>query len=147
MPDRKTEAGTEASLEERRSRTLRLVAMAAAAPAVIAVIFIAYFVARAEIAHDEGRCPFHVVEQRGLSEGVRIVDEARRCQEGVVEHRWVVLRGGVRDEIGRRRLHDPFYDNEHYRWQAKLVDGEVEIDIQNDEVEPAHFREAPPEAR
>lgn len=130
-----------------RARVLRWVAVAAAAPAVLAVLFIAYFVARAEIAHEIERCPFHVVARRAVSGAIAVVDEGRRCQPGVVEHRWLVDRGGSLNEIGRRRLHDPYYDAGRYRFVASLREGQVHVDIQNDGVEPAHFQEAPPVAR
>lgn len=124
----------------------RWVAMLLAAPAVLAVVGIAYFVAAAEIAHDDERCPFFSIERREVSKGIAVLDEGRRCQPGVAEHRWLVDRQGAVKEIGRRRLHDPHYERVHYRWRARITDGVVHVDIENGPVPPAHFREPPTSA-
>ncbi len=126
-----------------RKRILRVLAVVATLPAVLMVLFIAFFVAQAEIAHDEERCPFHEVERRQLDESVEVVDEARRCQDGVVEHRWVVMRGGERNEIGRRRLHAPYYTADAYSWRAAFDEDSVRVFITNAGTEPAEFGERP----
>jgi hypothetical protein len=134
---------TPQELRARRSRILRIFAIIAVAPSVILVVLIGIFVARSELAHDESSCPFADVEERSVIQGVRVLEQMRRCQEGVEERRWVVLRGDHRREIGRRRLHQPLYAAGAYSWDAQMRDGFVHIDIRNDGIDPAEFREGP----
>lgn len=131
------------NLRARRARILRIVAIVAVAPSVILVVLIGIFVARSELAHDESSCPFRDVEERLVIDGIAVLDQMRRCQDGVEEHRWIVLRGEHRREIGRRRLHEPLYEASRYSWQAEMRDGFVHIDITNSGIEPASFREGP----
>jgi hypothetical protein len=134
---------TPEALRARRSKILRIFAIIAVAPSVILVVIIGIFVARSELAHDEGSCPFRDVEERSVIDGVTVLEQMRRCQEGVEERRWVVLRQGHKREIGRRRLHQPLYADGNYSWDAEMRDGYVHIDIRNSGIDPAEFREGP----
>jgi hypothetical protein len=120
--------------------------MALAAGSVLLVIVIGLFIARAEVAHDETTCPFQEVGRRSVEAGVSVLEQRRRCQEGLEERRWLLLRAGQPPrELGRRRLDRRFYSQDRYRWSVSMSDSGVRIDIKNDGVEGASFREkAPP---
>jgi len=124
-------------------RFLKWVGVAVAVPSAVLVILIAAFVARSELAHDEETCPFEEVARAPVAAGIELVDERRRCQESVEEHRWVVLRGEGRHEIGRRRLAADAYGPDRYSFTTSIEDGFVHVRIQNRGIEPAHFREGP----
>jgi hypothetical protein len=130
-------------MRARRAKILRIVAIIAVAPSVLLVVIIGIFVARSELAHDESTCPFRDVGERPVIDGVTVLEQMRRCQDGVEERRWIVLRGPNRREIGRRRLHQPLYEPERYSWSAEMRDGFVHIDITNSGIDPAEFREGP----
>lgn len=88
------------------------------------------FMARSELAFDEARCPFEEREVRDVAPGIRVRDEARTCQAGVEEHRWVVLREGRPElAIGQRRLAAEAWDA--YSWTAVLRDGHVRLEIRD----------------
>ncbi len=129
-------------VDPRKRRILKWIAIAGVTPSVALFVGISFFVARTEYMHDPARCPFEAVETRTLPGSVGVLEEKRVCQEGVEEHRWVVKRADRPDrEIGRRRLMQPSY--EHYAWSAELRDGWVHVEVQNEGVEDAHFREGP----
>ena len=124
-----------------KKRVLFWIGVVAAAPAVIMVLAVSYFVVSTELAHEESRCPYHVVEERQLDDDVAVRDEGRRCQEGVEEHRWSVIRsGGSVREIGRRRLPRVGY-GEGYSFAAELDDAEVRIVVHNPGFEDLPFRD------
>ncbi len=128
----------------------KVLAVAAAAPAVLLFAGVAIFVARVEWAYSEDRCPFAVLETRTLAPGIQVREDSRQCTEGSEEHRWIVLRDTPPEgqlptrEIGRRRLPSQFYAPSRSRWKATLENSWVHIHIHNDGVEPASFREDPP---
>lgn len=117
-----------------------LIVLATAPLGVIALAFA--FMARSEIAFDESRCPYgEDGEVRLVRQGVRVREDVRRCQEGVEEHRWVLLREGEPPvEIGRRRLDRPYFEGD-YRWSAVEEDGRVRLEIENPGQPPRVFRE------
>lgn len=128
--------------DPRKRRILQWLAVAVAVPSVLLFAGVSLFVARTEYMHDESRCPFEHVEARTVAEGIEVVEEKRVCQEGVEEHRWRVERVRGRDrEIGRRRLMQPQWED--YGWTARLEDGWVHLEIENEGVDPAHWREGP----
>ncbi|MCA9604920.1 MAG: hypothetical protein KC619_04975 [Myxococcales bacterium] len=99
----------------------------ATAPIGVAV-FAFVFMAQSELAFDESTCPFEEREVRDVEEGIRVRDEARECQPGVVEHRWVVLREGEPDlAIGQRRLTAEMWQGS--TWTAELREGHVRLEI------------------
>lgn len=118
----------------------------ATAPAVVAVgAFV--FIVRTELAFDEARCPYVEGEARVLREGLSVREDARECQPGVEEHRWVVLREGEEPrEIGRRRLESRYFEDD-YAWSAREEEGRVRLEIRNPGQEPRVFREREPGAR
>ena len=134
-------------LDDRRRTILKWIGVAVVVPAIAAFVLIMIFVARAELAFDESDCPFASVETRDVAPGVRVLDEARTCQEGIVEHRWIVERNGARREIGRRRLSADAYAPDAYRFRVELPGGFVHLTIENDGVEGASFREDAPGPR
>lgn len=117
----------------------------ATAPAVAIVAMLA-FMARSEIAFDESRCPYVEGATRLVHEGVAVREDARECQPGVSEHRWVLLRDGEAPiELGRRRLDARYYED-GYAWSATDEQGRVSIEIRNPGQEPRVFREPAPDA-
>lgn len=94
-----------------------------------------------EAAFDEATCPYEEVEVREVADGVRIREEGRACQEGVAEHRWVLLRDGEEPEpIGLRRLDAELFRD--YRWEARVRDDDrVQLEIHNGELDPRRFIE------
>ncbi len=100
------------------------------------------FMARSELAFDEATCPFEEREVRDVAPGVRVRDEARTCQPGVEEHRWVVLREGRPElAIGQRRLAAEAWVGSS--WTAVLRDGHVRLEIRDGTTEdhPRVFNE------
>jgi hypothetical protein len=133
-------------LSPQRKKLLRIFAVLAVLPCVGLMAFIAIFVARAELAHDESTCPFETVETRVVRRGsppVSVLEERRSCQDGVEERRWSVLRGDSVRELGRRRLPVAAFRAEVYSWTPELRGDFVHVDIRNDGVEPGRFREGP----
>ena len=129
-------------LSPKQRRVLKWIAVAVFAPAAILFALVTFFVARTEYMHDESRCPFAEVETRALSSGEESLEEKRTCQEGVEEHRWILVRqDGSTRELGRRRLMTPQYDR--YDWSVRDEGGSVVVVVENEGVEDATFREAP----
>lgn len=91
----------------------------ATAPIGLAV-FSFVFMARSELAFDEARCPYREDgAERVIRPGLVVREDVRRCQDGVEEHRWVLMREGrAAQEIGRRRLESRFFAGA-YRWTAE----------------------------
>ena len=111
----------------------------ATAPIGLALVILV-FMARYEAAFDEARCPYEEVETRALRPGLAVREDARTCQPGVEEHRWVVLREGLDPRpVALRPL--PEADWEGYSWSAAEEDGRVRVEILNPGREPRIFRE------
>ncbi len=111
-----------------------LVALATAPIGFAILSFV--FMARSELAFDEATCPFEERELRDVEAGIRVRDEARTCQPGVEEHRWVVLRDGQPDlAIGQRRLSAEMWEG--YSWTAVMRDGHVRLEIHDRSQEQA----------
>lgn len=128
--------------DPRKRKILKWAGIAVAAPAVILFILVSVFVARTQYMHDEERCLFDVVGEQGVADSIVVVEQARSCQEGVEEHRWLVRREGRADrEIGRRRLMTEGFAD--YHWSATLEDDWVHVHVRNEGVEDARFREGP----
>ena len=107
------------------------------------IAFIMLFMARSEMAFDEARCPFEQGELRLVREGVAVREDARTCQEGVEERRWVLLREGrAPHEIARRRMDAQYFEGD-YGWSASDEDDNVVLTIRNPGQEPRVFRERP----
>lgn len=103
------------------------------------------FMAQSEIAFDEASCPYGEPELREVRSGVSVQEERRTCQDGVEEHRWVLLRSGHEPlELGRRRLEARLYDG--YSWSVTEPEGRVRIEILNPGQDPRVFREPAPDA-
>ncbi len=106
------------------------------------IVFSMLFMGRSELAFDEARCPFEEGELRIVNERVSVREDERTCQEGVEEHRWVLLRDGQEPhEIARRRLDASYFED--YSWSASEEDGNVTIEIRNPGQDPRIFRERP----
>lgn len=117
-----------------------LVVLATAPIALAVLIFV--FMARYEAAFDESRCPYEEVEVRQLRAGLSVREDARVCQPGVEEHRWVVLREGYDPlEVALRPLREE--DWEGYSWSAAEEEGRVRVEIRNPGHDPRVFREPP----
>ena len=128
--------------DPRKRKILKWAGIAVAAPAVILFILVSVFVARTQYMHDEERCPFGPIAEREVADGIAVAEQARSCQDGVEEHRWLVRREGRPDrEIGRRRLMTEAFAD--YDWTARLEGDWVHIHVRNDGVEDARFREGP----
>jgi len=111
-----------------KSRAFSIAARVAAAGMVICVLGIFVFILRSERAHDETRCPFIAGEVRRVEAGVQVQEQWRRCQPGVEERRWLILRGDEpAREFARRRLHAQAFEADTYEWnvhpdpQGKLI--------------------------
>jgi hypothetical protein len=117
-----------------------LIALATAPIGLLAIIMI--FIVRSEMAFDESRCPYRAREERTFREGTRVREDARTCQDGVEEHRWVLVRDGRPPlELGRRRLASRYYDN--YRWSIVEREGRVRVEVHNRGVGPRAYGEPP----
>lgn len=125
---------------ERRGWKRPILIVLATAPIGVMLLFFA-FMAQNEAAFDERRCPYgEDGEVRRVLEGVNVRHDVRRCQEGVEEHRWVVLRAGESPlEIGRRRLDREYFEGQ--TWSVSDEDGRVRLEIQNPGMEMRLFRE------
>jgi hypothetical protein len=123
------------------------VGLAVAAPIVIVFGLIMYFVIRTELAHDDTTCPFTPVETRELDDGAVVHEEARRCQEDIEEHRWLVVRDGHERELGRRRLPGARYRDGAWSWSTDVTDRGAHVVVENDGVEDAEFYEEPRQGR
>ena len=104
-------------------------------------IFSFVFMAQSELAFDEATCPYVEVEVRQVQAGVHVREDARTCQPGVEEHRWVVLRDGEEDyPIGQRRLSAEIWEN--YSWRAEVRGTHVRLEIRDPTLEhPRVFNE------
>jgi len=121
-----------------------LLVVLALAPAVVLLGSMALMV-RSEMAFDEATCPYEERELRRVTDGVEVREDARVCEEGVEEHRWVLLRRGQEPRpIALRRLEQSLYED--YRWTAELDDGLVRIEIHNPGQDMRVFNEPPPDA-
>ena len=109
-------------------------------PAVLALGIFA-FIARFQLAHDEGRCPFHELETRAVTPSVRVREDARRCLPEIEEHRWLVIRGGREPlELGRFPL-EADQTERGFPWTATLEDGRAVVTITNEGRGELVFRE------
>lgn len=118
-----------------------LIVLATAPIGIIA--FIMFFMMRSEWAFDEARCPFEEVELRLVHEAASMREDERACQEGVEEHRWVLLREGqAPHEIARRRM-DAEYFRGAYAWTAADEGGNIVLTIRTPGQEERTFRERP----
>ena len=109
-------------------------------PAVLAIgIFV--FIARFQLAHDEGRCPFHELETRDLTPDLRVREDARRCLPEIEEHRWLVIRAGREPlELGRFPL-EAEQTERGFPWTVALEDGRAVVTITNEGRGELVFRE------
>jgi hypothetical protein len=108
-------------------------------------IYAFVFMAQSEVAFDEASCPYGEPEVREVRSGVSVREDRRTCQEGVEEHRWVLLRTGREPlELGRRRLEARLYEG--YSWAATEPEGRVRVEIHNPGQDPRVFREPAPDA-
>lgn len=113
-------------------------------PAIVAPLGILLFIARAELAHDEERCPYSEVEVRQVAPDIRVREDFRRCLEGVEEHRFTVLRDGEERALGKRRFAPQAFEGEGYGWKAKQEEsGRVRVTVTNPGHRPREFLEAP----
>ena len=116
-------------------------------PAVL-VLGIIGFYSRYLVAFDEESCPYAEVETRAVAAGVDVREDQRVCQEGVEEHRWVLLRAG-RDllELGRQPMPAEAY-GDGYRWEAEVdEEGRARVDAHYPGLEGfRRFREPAPDS-
>lgn len=113
-----------------------------ALPGAIAPIAIFAFILLTERAHDEARCPFQELSRRTASEGVYVIEEARRCIDEVEERRFMVLRDGQRRLLGERRFAPALFAPEIYSWEVKVSDqGETHVRVVQKEHGEVVFRE------
>ena len=117
-----------------------LLVTVAVAPIGLAILAFVFMV-RSELAFDEATCPFVEREVRELAPGIRVREDERTCQEGVEEHRWVVLRAGEPEyPIGQRRLSAELYED--YSWSAEMSGAHVRLEIRDPSLEhPRVFNE------
>jgi hypothetical protein len=126
---------------EQRKKALKALAILFTVPSVFLVVFVFGMIVRNELAHDEKKCPFVLVETRELP-GARVTDERRQCVEGIVEHRWVLARPGTAKlEVGRRRLASSFYAEGVYTWRAFVESEKVRVHVENTGAPPVTYRE------
>ncbi len=125
---------------ENRGWKRPLLIVLATAP-IGAMLLFFVFMARNEAAFDEARCPYgEDGEVRLVREGVRVRHDVRVCEEGVEEHRWVLLREREAPvEIGRRRLESERFQGA--TWTVAEEDSRVRLEIRNPGMEPRIFRE------
>jgi hypothetical protein len=113
-------------------------------PGAIGMIGVLIYTASVEIAHNEERCPYEVVESRSVAGGGRITEERRSCQPDVSEHRWI-YNAGDRPAVvlGARRLPATAFRSEDYTWSTGWSDGGIELMVENEGVDSRRFRERP----
>jgi len=122
----------------------RWLAMVVLLPGAILMTGVLLYTAKVEIAHDEARCPYEVVESRRVSQGGRITEERRSCQPGVAEHRWIYEAAGREPFVlGARRLPASSFRDEDYGWSTQWSDGGIELRVDNEGVDSRNFRELP----
>jgi hypothetical protein len=101
-----------------------------ALPGMLAPIVIFGFILFTERAHDEASCPFKELTRRTASEGVDVIEEARRCIDDVEERRFVVVRNGQRQALGERRFAPALFSPDVYSWEIKVSEaGETHVRI------------------
>jgi hypothetical protein len=126
-----TAAPTAAEPKKKSPWWLPIVVVIGALPAVFAIgIFV--FIMRYGWAHEESRCPFHLVETRVVDSRASVVEEARRCMDAVEEHRWSVVRDGAAPlELGRMPLEEAQIP-QGFPWTARAEDNRVVIEVTNE---------------
>lgn len=130
----------------RRARVMKMVAAAVLLPGVGMMLLMGYFIARSELAHDEVDCPFVSGGERSIEGGLSIREDARRCQDGIEERRWVLLRPGEPErELGRRRLHRELFEDEGYGWTTTIEGDAVVVTVRNPGVPDGELREIAPD--
>jgi len=108
-------------------------------------IFSFLFMVKSEMAFDEAVCPYAEIETREITSGIRVREDGRTCEPGVVEHRWVLLQDGEEDlAIGQRRLLAELYEG--YSWSARVEEERVRLEILNPGQDPRVFRSPSPDA-
>lgn len=138
--DPRDEPRTPPFLEKRR-KTIKVLGILFSVTSVSLVIFSFGMIIRNERAHDEKRCPFVAVETRDV-DGARVLDERRRCVEGIEEHRWLLVRSDRAPlELGRRRLSSKFYARGVYTWRAFVESGYVRVHVENVGAPPVTYRQ------
>jgi hypothetical protein len=111
-------------------------------PGVLGPVLIFGFIVWSESAHDVATCPYQEHERREIAPGVVVVDDARRCLQGVEEHRYTLVRDAQPRLLGRRRFAPEAFTPARYRWRAEVTpEGEVELLVENDGQDPVVFRE------
>jgi hypothetical protein len=114
-------------------------------PAIFMVVMLG-FIIRSEVAHDEEDCPFVAVERRNVGDGVAVAEEARSCQEGIEERRWILQRDGRPPrELGRRRIDSHLYEDDAYRWRTERIEGRVRVIVHNPGIPDGEYDEVEPE--
>ncbi len=127
---------------DRHARVLKWIAVIVLAPGALMTIVMVTMIARSQYLHDATRCPFHRVGAREVGVSERVVEEARRCEDGIEERRWVLERPGKPpDELGRRRLALRLYETPGYRWRADVEKGYVHLVVHNPGIADRSFHE------
>ncbi|MEZ4256132.1 MAG: hypothetical protein R3A78_10570 [Polyangiales bacterium] len=130
------------------TRGMKRAAQVFAFGSVVAFLFVVAFVVRVELAYRESACPFRAMGEREVVPGARVREEARRCTSDTEEHRWWLERSGHAPRLlGQRRLPRERFSSARYRWVGREGERGVEIQVENDGVDPAHFFERPPKRK
>ncbi len=126
-----------------RQKVVRIVGRVASGLMLALVIGIFVFIMRTERAHDEAKCPFEKIEERGLGEA-KVIEEGRRCLPEVEERRWLVSRGESEPfELGRKRLPRERFAAERAKWQlTEDAENKVILRLEVDGALLSEFREA-----
>ena len=110
-------------------------------PGLLAPVAIVAFMAYAQLAHDEDRCPFERKSMQAVGEA-RVLEEARECIRGTQERRYTLQRGEQAQLLGERRLPSTSFASGRYRWQASTNErGEVQVLVHHADHGDVIFRE------
>lgn len=110
-------------------------------PGLLMPVGIVAFMAFAQLAHDEDRCPFARASVQSIGDA-RVVEEARECLPGTRETRYTLERGARTQLLGERRLPTESFAPARYHWTASHNErGEVQIVVHHQDHGDVIFRE------
>lgn len=113
-----------------------------AMPGLLMPVGIVAFMAVAQLAHDEQRCPFEQRSVQELGGGARVLEEARQCMPDTEERRYRLQRGDTLQVLGERRFAREAFADGKYSWKASINDRhEVQIIVHSADHGDVMFRE------
>lgn len=117
-------------------------------PGIVAPALIFGFILWTESAHDEEHCPFRELSRASVEGGADVIEEGRRCIEGVEERRFRLERAGKSQLLGERRFDSAAFGSGRYSWDAVVThEGEVQVTVRNQGHDDLLLREGTAEER